>query len=101
MKKAFLDANIILDFLDSQRKLHESTKRLLEVLIDLNYCIVISEDIFTTIYYIVKDKHMVLQWLKIIMDQWDVVCFGKELISKSTDICKPIPHVISKMCCSR
>ena len=60
MKKIFLDEYIVLDLLDSTRSSHRISKNVFEKLIDQNYTIVISEDVLTTIYYIVKNKQRFL-----------------------------------------
>lgn len=91
MERVFLDANVILDFLDDNRALHEQTKSLFRALIDQNYLILISEDILTTLYYVVKDKPAVLNWFEYILDQWEIVSFGKHLISGAVEICKSHP----------
>ncbi len=88
MKKIFLDANIILDLLDSTRIYHNVSKKVFENLVDHDLQIVISEDILTTIYYIVKNKRAVLEFFEIITDQWEIVSFGKKIIIEAIHICK-------------
>jgi predicted nucleic acid-binding protein len=88
LKKIFLDANIVLDFLDSTRDSHNSTKKVFEILIDQNSTIVISEDILTTIYYVVKNKHSVHNFFETIITSWEIVSFGSKVISNGVAICK-------------
>lgn len=88
MKKIFLDANIVLDLLDSTRSSHSISKNVFEKLIDNNYTIVISEDILTTIYYIVKNKQAVLDFFETIAAAWEIVSFGKKVISNTINLCK-------------
>jgi len=88
MKKVFLDANIILDLLDSTRSCHDLSKQVIEDLIDQNCQIVISEDLLTTVYYVVKNKEAVLIFFEIIIDQWEIVSFGKKTILEAVTICK-------------
>ena len=93
MKKVFLDANIILDLLDSNRISHMASKKVFEKLIDQDWQIVISEDLLTTIYYIVKNKQVVLEFFEMIIEQWDIVAFGKKSIIKAIVICKNNPSL--------
>jgi predicted nucleic acid-binding protein len=88
VKKVFIDANIILDLLDSTRTCHSISKKVFEDLIDQNLQIVISEDILTTIYYIVKNKRAVLEFFEIITDQWEIVSFGNLTIVDAINLCK-------------
>ena len=87
VNSVFLDTNIILDFLDSKRKHHNEAKTLFEVLILNDYEVFISEDILSTIYYIHKDKPTVLRFFQAILEQWIVVPYTTELISKAIQIC--------------
>ncbi len=87
-KKIFLDANIILDFLNKNRINHNKAKELIYYLEVENYDIVISEDMITNIYYINKDKKQVLSFIKeVIIDSWEIVDFGLDIIKKATDYC--------------
>ncbi len=88
MKKVFLDTNIILDLLDSTRTYHNISKKVFENLIDQNYKIIISEDILTTIYYIVKNKQAVLKFYEMVIAQWEIISFGKETIVDAINLCK-------------
>lgn len=88
MKKIFLDANIVLDLLDSTRNSHNISKNVFEYLINSNYTIVIPEDILTTIYYIVKNKKAVLEFFETIITYWEIVSFGTKVISDAINICK-------------
>ncbi len=88
MKKVFLDANIILDFLDSSRSAHKKVRKLFGLLIEQDYRPVISEDILTTIYYIVKDKAAVLGFFDHILSQWELVCLGIDTIEQAVKLCR-------------
>ncbi len=57
MKSIFLDTNIVLDILDSERKNHTIAKQLLEKIVIDEYSVTISEDMLSTIFYIIKNKH--------------------------------------------
>jgi len=88
VNKVFLDANIILDLLDSTRNNHSFSLKVFEKLIDQNYQIVISEDLLTTIYYIIKNKKAVLEFYELVVEQWEIVSFGKNIITDAIFICK-------------
>lgn len=55
-KKVFLDTNILLDFLDSKRELNNEAKQLVYFLVRNKFKIVFSEDMISTIIYLIKDK---------------------------------------------
>jgi len=82
-KKIFLDINIVIDFLEQSRQRHHKAIELIEYLTVNNYNICISEDMLTTIYYISKQKPLVLKFLKTITRRWNILHFGKEIISKA------------------
>jgi predicted nucleic acid-binding protein len=88
MKRVFLDANVLLDFLDSERTRHEDTKTLFTMLIDCGCTIVITEDILTTTYYVVSDKPKFLDWLAFVQDNWEIVTFGPDVIRKAVSTCR-------------
>lgn len=87
-KKIFLDANIILDFLDKSRANHKKAQELIYHLEIDDYGIVISEDMITNIYYIHKNKKQVLSFIKeVVLDSWEIIGFGLETIKKATNYC--------------
>lgn len=85
-KKIFLDINIVIDFLEQSRRQHHKAIELIEHLTVNNYNICISEDMLTTIYYISKQKPLVLKFLKTIAQRWQILHFGKETISKAIEM---------------
>ena len=87
MKSVFLDTNIVLDILDSDRANHSDAKQLLAKVINDGYGVFISEDMLSTIFYIIKNKQAVLSFFKLILQQWQVVPFGNEVISGAIDRC--------------
>ncbi len=91
MKAAFLDANILLDFLDGNRRFHDAAVRALKLLIDRDYAVVISEDMLTTVYYIVKNKPALLDFFAMIQSQWHIVSFGPMVIEEAIRLCKEDP----------
>ena len=87
MQKVFLDTNIILDFLDKKRPYHENATRLISMLIGEKTEIYISEDMLSTIFYIIKDKKRVLLFFEMITKRWFVVPYGRELINEAIGVC--------------
>ena len=81
MNKVFLDTNIILDILSPSRPNHCYSERLLKKL--ANCEVYISEDMISTIYYVVKEKHKVLSFFELVLQEWHVVPFGENVIKKS------------------
>jgi len=84
--KIFLDTNIILDFLDKNRKNNSVAIKTIEFLILNDYEIFISDDMLSTIYYINKDKQKTLMFFKDILDIFNIAYFDKNIISESLDI---------------
>ena len=87
MKSIFLDTNVILDILDSKRENHHLARRLLEKTVEGEYKVTISEDMLSTIFYIIKNKPAVLHFFEAILHQWTVSPFGKETISNAIALC--------------
>jgi predicted nucleic acid-binding protein len=87
MSKAYLDANVVLDFLDGNRRYHDETVNVLNLLSSRGDELVISEDIFTTIHYVLKDKKVALDFLSMVVDQWQVVSFGLEVVRDGIQAC--------------
>jgi predicted nucleic acid-binding protein len=88
MSKLFLDTNIILDFLDKQRVDHEKAKQLFKNIIVNEYSVVISEDMLSTIYYIHKNKAIVLAFFETIIKEWHVVSYGEALTLEAIQLCQ-------------
>jgi predicted nucleic acid-binding protein len=87
MNKIFLDINVVLDLIDTTRKGHLDAQNILKYAISNDIEIVISEDMLSTIFYIIKDKKSVLNFFKVIKDDWNIVSFGKNVIEGALDIC--------------
>lgn len=83
VKRVFLDINIVVDLLDSKRKNHSDTKLLIKSLYDNSCDIVISEDMLSTIYYIVKDKNAVLHFFEVVLESWSIVPFGEKVLKNA------------------
>ena len=76
----YLDTNIILDFLDKDRKNNHNAIKIIHYLTINKYQIIISEDMLTTIFYIDKKSDRVLKFFKYIQNKWIISSFGKKLI---------------------
>lgn len=91
MKNIYLDTNIILDFLDKNRLNHLKSKQLIKQLTLEENIIIISEDMLSTIFYIDKNNKKVLEFFKFIIDNWEVVSFGKSVIKEAISLCTNNP----------
>jgi len=87
IKKVFLDINVIVDLIDVKRDNHLDSIELMKYLI-INDCeICISEDMITTIYYILKDKENSLNFLaNVVFIDWSILTFGKDVLKKAVHI---------------
>jgi len=85
-KRVYLDVNIVVDILDTQRSKHIDTKRLINEIYKNDVEIVISEDMLSTIFYIVKDKKAVLKFFKVIQKKWVISPFGDEIVKASIEL---------------
>jgi len=85
--KIYLDTNIVVDIIDASRANHSKAIELLEALVIHDYGICISEDMLSTVYYILKDKSKTLLFFKnLIFVDWNVLSFGLEIIKQATDM---------------
>ncbi len=87
LNKIFLDTDIVLDIIYTSRPNHNKSLKLLKQLI-LNDCeICISEDMITTLYYILKDKKTTLGFLEnVIFIDWTILIFGKSVLEKGVQL---------------
>ena len=83
VNRVYLDANIILDFLSSDRSNHQEALLLIGLLTQKEYEIVISEDILTTVYYVAKNKIKVVSFFQSIQTKWEIVSFGNDVITEA------------------
>ncbi len=85
--KIFLDTNIVADIIYVSRPNHNQSLKLLKQLILHNYEICISEDMITTLYYILKDKKTTLKFFKdVIFNDWVILIFGKRVLKKAVQL---------------
>ena len=82
----FLDINVVVDFIESSRCRHQKAVELIQYLTINDFAIHISEDMLTTIYYISKNKKLALSFLKNIVDDWQVLSFGEQIVKTGIDL---------------
>ncbi|MEA1891548.1 MAG: type II toxin-antitoxin system VapC family toxin [Campylobacterota bacterium] len=85
-RNIFVDTNIVLDILDRQRASGHLVEDLWVKTLKENKKIYISEDMITTIFYLSRDKEKTLEFFKIILDDWNIVTFSKDMISKAINL---------------
>lgn len=86
-KKVFLDTNIAVDIIDISRKGHGDALELLKKLILNSYEIYISEDMLSTLYYILNDKESTLQFFQeVVFVDWNVLAFGNSVLKNATKL---------------
>jgi len=88
IKKLFLDTNIVLDLIDSNRKFYSDAIKIIKYAIFNSIEIVISEDMLSTIYYVNKDKTHTLNFFNIILHKWTIIPFGNKVILKALNYAK-------------
>ncbi|WP_292662812.1 type II toxin-antitoxin system VapC family toxin [Nitratifractor sp.] len=88
MRRLFLDTNIILDFLDRRRAHHENAKALFVDIVVNEHEVVISEDMLSTVYYIHREKPKVLDFFETILEEWEVVPYGRKVIMQAIAFCR-------------
>jgi len=86
-KKVYLDTNVVADIIDTSRQNHSDALELLKKLIINNYEIVISEDMLSTLYYILNDKEKTLQFFQeVVFVDWNVLAFGNSVLQNATKL---------------
>jgi predicted nucleic acid-binding protein len=87
MNKIYLDTNVVADIIDATRKNHAISLKILEYLVIKKYEICISEDMITTLYYILKDKKQTLECFEnLIFLDWKILSFGLDTIKKASNL---------------
>jgi len=85
--QVFLDTNIVADLIHSSRPNHVLSLKLLKYLVLNNYKICISEDMITTLYYILKDKVSTLGFLKnVVFRDWTILIFGESVLQEAVKV---------------
>lgn len=93
IKKLFLDTNIVLDLLDEKRPRHTDAKQLIARLIEADTEIFISEDMVSTLFYIIKNKKIALDFFEAVCEEWRVVPFGIDVIKEAVATCRKEPRL--------
>jgi len=87
LNKIFLDTNIVADIIYTSRPNHNKSMILLKHLIVNNYEICISEDMITTLYYILKDKTTTLGFLEdVVFVDWTILTFEKSILQEAVKL---------------
>ena len=85
--KIFLDINVVADLIDKSRHGHKVAFDFLEYLISYDYDICISEDMLTTLFYVLKDKTRTLEFFEdLIFIDWHILTFGLDTIKLATSL---------------
>ncbi|MBA1437818.1 MAG: type II toxin-antitoxin system VapC family toxin [Epsilonproteobacteria bacterium] len=85
-RKIFFDTNVVLDLLDETRVGNKFMEPLLNKIAKENYIVVLSEDMLSTLYYIIPDKKRVLEFLKTVLQYWQIVSYGTEVIKEAINV---------------
>ena len=86
-KKIFLDINVVLNILGAARMKHAEAVQLWEILVLEDYQIYVSEDMLSTVFYINRDdRRYTLEFFKLILNRWQIVPFGKDVVVKAVDL---------------
>lgn len=85
-KKIYFDINIIVDLLDTTRSSSVKSQQLVKKLMLEKAEIVISEDMLSTVFYLIKNKQATLQFFKTIQSKWHIVPFGAEVIQNAIEV---------------
>ncbi len=85
-KKIYFDINIIVDLLDTTRSSSVKSQQLVKKLMLEKAEIVISEDMLSTVFDLIKNKQATLQFFKTIQSKWHIVPFGAEVIQNAIEV---------------
>jgi len=91
LEPIFLDANILLDFLDDIRPRYAESKELLEGLILAGVRPGISDDILTTVYYVGRksaSREKLLDFMEFITGSMTIHPFSTEVIKEAIAYCR-------------
>ena len=83
--KIFLDINIVIDLVEPTRNNHDKALLVLKKCIDDDFAIHISEDMISTVYYLIPNKNKSIRFFKGILDEWKIVPFGKNVLQQAFD----------------
>lgn len=83
-QRIFVDANVINDIFDAQRRFHEASYQCLEYCLEQGLTLVTSCDIVTTVYYITaksQDRAKALDALEQVNAIFEIVPFGNNQLA--------------------
>lgn len=80
--KVFLDTNIIISYLDSQRADHKETVELILGLYETNILMILSQDIMTNVIYNCINRKEAVEFFQTINSDshFRIVAFSKDMI---------------------
>ncbi len=84
--RVFLDTNIVTDILDTKRPFYKKASKLIRILVEKEFKSAISEDMLSTICYIIKDKTSALAFLKSILNKWLILPYKTSVIAGAVDL---------------
>lgn len=87
-KNIFIDANVILDFLDNTRLFHDYSKNAYAFLLQNNYNLFTSCDLITTIYYVnsKKDKKQAVLNIQAINKTLKIIEFSNKEVEEACSL---------------
>ncbi|EAI9155811.1 type II toxin-antitoxin system VapC family toxin [Campylobacter coli] len=89
MKKVFLDTNIFIDFFEETRENNQQAKQLIYFLISNDIKIIFSEDMISTVAYILKKENLgkFTHFIKTISleKNFNITSFGVSVINMACD----------------
>ena len=83
--KIFLDINIVIDLVEPTRNNHDRALLMLKKCIDDDFTIYISEDMISTVYYLIPNKSRSIRFFKGILDEWQISPFGRNVLKQAFD----------------
>jgi len=85
-QKIYFDINIIVDLLDTTRSGSLKSQELVKDLMLKKSEIVMSEDMLSTIFYLIKNKKSTLEFFQAIQSKWNIVPFGTEVVKSAIEM---------------
>ncbi|MDQ7056397.1 MAG: PIN domain-containing protein [Persephonella sp.] len=85
IKKIFVDANIIIDIFDKNRKNWSMANKIMNYCIDKDIQLYTSCDLITTVYYILskKEKKKALENIKLASDLFELIPFANQDLDRA------------------
>ena len=85
IKKAFVDANVIIDILDKSRENFVVANQIINYCIDKGIELYTSCDLITTVYYVLskKDRKKALEDIKATLDIFELISFSNTEVNEA------------------